>query len=109
MTDSSGTKAACQNVSRLRGDALAFKRSTIGQLSARLQQRSFTDDANVTNFVPPEERTQAILSDDLRKLVEKHQGSTNNLNQKDMQENLNKEMVGFGSCWLLEFSSFSFP
>ncbi|VDK20324.1 unnamed protein product, partial [Taenia asiatica] len=93
MTDSNGTKAAFQNVSRLRDDVLAFKRSTIGQLSARLQQRSFADDANVNNIVPPEERTQAIVSDDLRKLVEKHQGGTKNLNQKDMQANLNKEMA----------------
>ncbi|KAH9280373.1 Spectrin beta chain, non-erythrocytic 1 [Echinococcus granulosus] len=93
MTDSSGTKAALQNVSRLRDDVSAFRRSTIGQLSARLQQRSFTDDANVNNFVPPEERTQAIVSDDLRKLVEKHQGSTKNPNQKDMQANLNREMA----------------
>ncbi|KAL5964605.1 Spectrin alpha chain [Taenia solium] len=94
ITDSNGTKAAFQNVSRLRGDVLAFKRSTIGQLSARLQQRSFADDANVNNIVPPEERTRAIVSDDLRKLVEKHQGSAKNLNQKDMQANLNKEMAG---------------
>ncbi|KAL5107304.1 Spectrin beta chain [Taenia crassiceps] len=93
MTDSSGTKAAFQNVSRLRGDVSAFKRSTIGQLSARLQQRSFTDDANVANSVPPEERTQAIVSDDLRKLVEKHKGNTENLSQKDMQTNLNREMA----------------
>ncbi|VDM16022.1 unnamed protein product [Hydatigera taeniaeformis] len=92
-TDSSGTKSAFQNVSRLRGDVSAFKRSTISHLSARLQQRSFTEDAEANNFVPPEERTRAIVSDDLCKLVERNKGSTETQNQKDMQANLNRKMA----------------
>ena len=95
MTDSSGTKAAYQNVQRLQGDISAFHRNTIGPLSARLQNRSMIEEQSAAGFVPPEERTRAMIGDDLRKMTDKCPGSNEFHDYKKMQSNLNHEMVGF--------------
>ena len=93
MTDSSGTKAAYQNVLRLQGDVSAFHRNTIGPLSARLQNRSVIEEQGNAGFVPPEERTRAIVGDDLRKMTDKYPGGNEHHDYKNMQTNLNHEMV----------------
>ncbi|KAM7541962.1 hypothetical protein Aperf_G00000017227 [Anoplocephala perfoliata] len=96
MTDSSGTKAALQNVVRLRGDATAFLRNTIGPLSARLQQRSLaTDDGDKSkdDKLAKEGRTQALVGDDLRKLTVKYHNAGEPQLEKDTQANLNREVA----------------
>lgn len=104
MTDSSGTKAALQNVARLRGDATAFLRNTIGPLSARLQQRSLAIDAG--DKLEMEGRTQALVGDDLRKLAEKYRSAGVPHIEKDTQANLSRELV---RCFMVLVPMVSLP
>uniref|UniRef100_A0A5K3EEV8 PH domain-containing protein n=1 Tax=Mesocestoides corti TaxID=53468 RepID=A0A5K3EEV8_MESCO len=92
LTDSSGTKAANQNVSRLRGDLSAFLRTTIGPLSARFQRPSFVDDTGDVSKTRHQEAYRNVVGEDLRKLILKHQGDTEYQQPKDIRTNLNREM-----------------
>lgn len=95
MTDSKGTKAAFQNVTRLRGDVNAFLRNTIGPLSARLQQRSLAIQGKESECdgLHPEGRTQDLVGDDLRNLAEKYRDAGEHHVAKDTQANLSRDMA----------------
>ncbi|VDN97776.1 unnamed protein product [Rodentolepis nana] len=95
LTDSKGTKAAFQNIGRLRGDVNAFLRNTIGPLSARLQQQSLTTQGGkfIGDGPHSEGRTRDLVGDDLLKLAEKYSGTGEYQGDKDTQANLTRYMA----------------